>query len=162
MKRTISAGGVVLDPRGRILITNQRGNSWSLPKGHVDAGESLQQAARREIREETGVSRLVLICELGRYVRPRIGLRGGNDRTELKTLHFFLFRAREGETALRPQDPMNPEARWVTLAQALRLLTHARDRAFLASVGRRHLLHGGAAGLPRTRRAGMLPGRGRP
>jgi len=45
MKETKSAGGVVINNHGRILVVSQKGTSWSLPKGHIDEGESACVAA---------------------------------------------------------------------------------------------------------------------
>lgn len=129
-RRTISAGGVVLNRRGRVLVVNQRGNSWSLPKGHLDPGESLLEAAVREIHEESGVRRLALLHYLGSYERCRIGRLGGEDASEVKELHFFLFATEQ--VRLKPVHAADhPEARWLTLDAAARLLTHPLDRAFL-------------------------------
>jgi ADP-ribose pyrophosphatase YjhB (NUDIX family) len=129
-KQTVSAGGVIVNPRGEILLVNQRGNSWSLPKGHVDEGEDLLSAARREIREESGVEELHLVRTLGSYQRARIGKDGGGEDTgEQKTLHFFLFTTTQ--MALQPEDKDNPEARWVAREAAAAMLTHPSDRAFL-------------------------------
>lgn len=127
-RKTISAGGVVLNREGRVLVVNQRGNSWSFPKGHVDAGEGLPEAARREIYEESGVEQLDLIEYLGHYDRPRIGKHGGEDHGEIKTMHFFLFTTLQDE--LSPKDKDNPEARWVDPDKVEELLTHPLDRAF--------------------------------
>ncbi len=132
MRRTVTAGGVVLNPRGDVLVVNQRGNSWSLPKGHIDPGEDAETAARREILEESGVSELTLVRPLGSYERHRIALDGGDDLSELKTMHFYLFRTRQ--ESLQPQDPDNPEARWVPREEVARLLTHRRDRAFFEDI----------------------------
>src|SRR3954470_4647558 len=50
------AGGVVLDADGRIAVVHRtRYDDWSLPKGKLDAGESFEQAALREVEEETGL-----------------------------------------------------------------------------------------------------------
>jgi len=49
MIQTVSAGGVVLGGEGRVLVVSRHGTSWSLPKGHVEAGEDLPSAARRAI-----------------------------------------------------------------------------------------------------------------
>src|SRR5580692_10422061 len=101
-----SAGGVVLNKRGQVLIVNQRGKSWSLPKGHIEKGEEPLAAARREIYEESGLSDLKYIKPLGSYERQRIGLHGGENGAEKKHLTFFLFEA-SSET-LKPIDPDNP------------------------------------------------------
>ncbi|HEX8118377.1 MAG TPA: NUDIX domain-containing protein, partial [Pyrinomonadaceae bacterium] len=129
---TESAGGVVLNAEGLVLLVSQQGTSWSLPKGHVEAGESPLEAARREIREETGVTRLEYVRPLGSYTRHRLGADGGEDRSELKTIHLFLFTT--DETRLAPEDPDNPEARWVERGRVADLLTHAKDKEFFASV----------------------------
>ncbi len=129
-RRTISAGGVVLNRKGLVLVVNQRGRAWSLPKGHLDPGETLLEAAVREIHEEAGVVDLTLVHYLGCYERCRIGKFGGEDPTEWKELHFFLFRS--SQTTLVPLDALDhPEARWVRFVEAAALLTHPNDRDFL-------------------------------
>jgi ADP-ribose pyrophosphatase YjhB (NUDIX family) len=132
MIHTESAGGVVVNGEGRVLLVSQYGTSWSLPKGHLEEGETPLEAARREIREESGVSRLELIRPLGSYSRSRIGADGVEDSSELKTIHLFLFSTDESDLA--PLDPDNPEARWVERERAAALLTHAKDREFFASI----------------------------
>lgn len=132
MIHTESAGGVVLNAEGRVLLVSQFGTSWSLPKGHLEEGESPLEAARREIHEESGVSRLELVRPLGSYTRRRLGRDGGEDPSELKTIHLFLFRTDESELA--PGDADNPEARWVERERVAGLLTHAKDREFFASI----------------------------
>ena len=132
MKKTFTAGGVVLNEKGEVLVVNQRGNSWSLPKGHIDPGEDDITAAKREIAEESGITELDYIRPLGTYERFRIGKNGGEDKSELKQMRFFLFRTKQ--TKLAPTDPYNPEARWVPRESVSELLTHPRDREFFLSV----------------------------
>ncbi len=132
MKISQSAGGVVLNSLGQVLVVNQNGNSWSLPKGHLDAGEDELAAARREIYEESGVKELELVRKLGAYERPRIGLHGGNDPQEIKRITLFLFRTKQ--TALMSVDPENPEARWVDRDQVAGFLTHAKDKEFYLNI----------------------------
>ena len=132
MIHTESAGGVVVNAEGRILLVSQYGTSWSLPKGHLEEGETPLEAALREIREETGVTQLEFVRPLGSYSRHRLGADGGEDRSELKTIHLFLFRT--DATELAPLDADNPEARWVERESVTGLLTHAKDREFFASI----------------------------
>jgi ADP-ribose pyrophosphatase YjhB (NUDIX family) len=65
MKKTYSAGGIVLNEQGQVLVVNQNGNSWSLPKGHIDPGEDARTAAERETKEESGISQLSYVGDLG-------------------------------------------------------------------------------------------------
>ncbi len=132
LKITQSAGGVVLNAKGQVLIVNQNGNSWSLPKGHLDAGEDELAAARREIYEEAGIKELELLRKLGSYDRLRIGLRGGSDFTQLKTITLFLFYTKQMD--LKPIDPQNPEARWVDRHRVADFLTHPKDKEFYLSI----------------------------
>jgi ADP-ribose pyrophosphatase YjhB (NUDIX family) len=132
MKKTHSAGGVVTNSGGEVLVVSQHGTSWSLPKGHIDPGENALVAAKREIYEESGIRDLELIRELGTYERHRIGVDGGDDRSELKVITMFLFRTRE--KSLKPVDPDNPEARWVERSKVALLLTHEKDKEFFQSV----------------------------
>jgi 8-oxo-dGTP pyrophosphatase MutT (NUDIX family) len=129
---SVSAGGVVLNVAGQVLIVNQNGNSWSLPKGHLDAGEDELRAARREIYEEAGIKKLKLVRKLGTYQRTRIGLKGGVDSTELKTITLFLFHTQQMN--LKPIDPQNPEARWVDREAVVDFLTHPKDKEFYLSI----------------------------
>jgi 8-oxo-dGTP pyrophosphatase MutT (NUDIX family) len=55
-----SAGGLVVDGSRILLISTQAGRRWQLPKGHIEPGESAEQAAVREVREETGVTSRVV------------------------------------------------------------------------------------------------------
>lgn len=117
---------------GKILVVNQvvnqKGTSWSLPKGHIDAGENPIDAAKREIHEESGITDLELIEELGTYKRYKIGKDGGEDRSELKTIVMFRFRT--SQNVLKPVDPENPEARWVERSEVADLLTSPKDKEF--------------------------------
>ena len=132
MKITESAGGVVLNSKGQVLVVNQNGNSWSLPKGHLDAGEDELAAARREIYEEAGIQELELVQKLGCYQRSRIGLKGENDPSEIKRITVFLFRTKQMD--LKPVDPQNPEARWVNRDKVAELLTHPKDKEFYSGI----------------------------
>jgi len=125
--KTISSGGVVINKEGKILVVNQFGSSWSLPKGHVEEGEKLIDVAKREIREESGITELEYIKELGVYERPRI-----NDPTEIKQIHMFLFTTQEEN--LNPLDPENPQAKWVDIDKVTNILTAERDKKFFSSI----------------------------
>ena len=132
MNRTHTAGGVVLNRRGEVLVVSQHGRSWSLPKGHMEMGEQAIDAAKREIQEETGINRLVFVRPLGRYDRMRIGLDKPEDASELKTIYMFLFLTDQEKFDL--QAPEHPEARWVRPEDVASLLTHPLDRRFFTDI----------------------------
>lgn len=134
MRENESAGGVVVGPDGRIVLVEQHNNSWSLPKGGVETGETLLEAAKREIYEETGLSNLVLVGELGSFERKSIGLDGKSETDEfgVRRRTFFLFTT--PETELMPHDKEASAARWVSPEEAIELLSHPKDKEFLRSV----------------------------
>lgn len=134
MLKTESAGGIVLNQRGQVLVVSQHGTSWSLPKGHIHEGEDPFTAAKREIREESGIEELIWIKGLGSYERHKIGQDGQDDLGEYKKIYMYLFRTPQME--LKPVDPHNPEARWVEIDEVADLLTHQKDREFFLYVKR--------------------------
>ena len=131
-KHVKCAGGIVINKKKEVAIVNQNHDSWSLPKGHIDTGESNLQTAKREIYEETGIVDLKLIKYIGEYDRYRIALDGGEDKSELKTIYIFLFHSNQQE--LKPIDPNNPEAKWIQYNKIQNLLTHPKDKEFYIKV----------------------------
>jgi 8-oxo-dGTP pyrophosphatase MutT (NUDIX family) len=131
-KHSFSAGGIIIGPNKKVLVVSQHGTSWSLPKGTLEEGEDALTAALREIEEETGVTKLNLIDNLGTYGRSLIGLDGKPDGRFSKTITIFILKTPELD--LNPIDPENPEARWVELDKAADLLTHSKDKEFYLSV----------------------------
>jgi len=122
------AGGIIINQFNKIAIVNQNHDSWSLPKGHIDKGETAINAAIREIYEETGIINPTLIKKIGVYERYRIGLDGNDDFSELKTIHIFLFES--NQKILSPIDKNNPEARWIDIKEVGNYLTHKEDINF--------------------------------
>ncbi len=121
---------------GKIVLVWQNGNSWSFPKGGIDPHETPLEAAWREIHEETGLggADLQYIKELGSYVRRSIGKDGtGEDMSRppsTRTLYLFTTE----KTELKSHDAEVTELRWVTIEEAIALLTHPKDKDFLESV----------------------------
>ncbi|MEK6898554.1 MAG: NUDIX domain-containing protein [Nanoarchaeota archaeon] len=132
MRRTYSAGGVVLNNENKVLVVSQRGRAWSLPKGHLEKGERALVAAKREIKEESGVSDLEFVKELGTYERHKMTSENKDNLDELKVITILLFTTNNDKIA--PEDPENPEARWVDIDDVANLLTHPKDKAFFTSV----------------------------
>lgn len=133
VKKTRSAGGVVLNKDGDVLVVSQHGITWSLPKGHIEGKEDALSAAKREIFEESGINDIEFVKELGTYTRPKITKYGiGDDVTELKTITIFLCKTKQND--LKPQDKDNPEAIWVKKDEVAKLLSHPKDKEFFLSV----------------------------
>lgn len=131
-KQTMSAGGIIINPDGRIAIVNQKHRSWSLPKGHVEENEDLLEAAKREIFEETGISELTLITPLATYSRYAMNIDNGDNTEELKKMHFYLFSTTQLDLA--PSDEDNPVALWVKKEDVESYLTHPEDKKFFRKV----------------------------
>lgn len=123
MTNTKSAGGIIINSNHEIVLVNQYGTSWSFPKGHVEAGEDDLAAAKREIFEETGLTKLELISNLGSYERPRI-----DKPEEIKIIHMFLFKT--SETILISNEKDITEVIWANKKDVIKLLTADKDKEF--------------------------------
>lgn len=107
-----------------LLLIRDRYGTWTLPKGHLDAGEGDAQAAVREVLEETGVR-----GELGPLVdRIEYVVRTPKGNQRLKQVAFFLLRA--ADAAATPQaDEGISAAEWFAPAEALELIGYPQVRA---------------------------------
>ncbi|MBI5061189.1 MAG: NUDIX domain-containing protein [Candidatus Aenigmarchaeota archaeon] len=94
MKTEISAGGVVFRGKKILLIKDSYGR-WSLPKGHIEKGETAEQAALREIKEETGIDGRII--ELLGEIKYFFQLKG---EKIFKIAKFFLVEASNDKTSL--------------------------------------------------------------
>ena len=124
MVHEFSAGGVVVRRmRGRpfVAVVRVRDDVLALPKGHPASGESAAEAARREVREETGLeTELVEKLDDIRYWYAR-----GGERV-MKIVSFFLFRYRAGRIA--DHDHEVEEALWIPLEEAPARLAYKGER----------------------------------
>lgn len=132
-KYTESAGGVVVNNMtGDVLVVRQANNVWSLPKGHIESNEDPLTTAKREIFEESGVTKVHLIKELGQYKRFKIGQFSKDDESEIKTIRMYLFTTDQQD--VHPFDESHPEAKWVPRKEVSNILTHKKDKAFFVGV----------------------------
>jgi len=128
--RELSAGGVVVRDRECIVIVPHKPSRagkrvLGLPKGHPEEGESMPEAATREVREETGCE-AELVEKLGdvSYVYQRKG------RRIFKKVTFYRFEYRSGDVA--DHDHEIEEASWMGLAEAAEKLSYAGERDMAA------------------------------
>lgn len=132
MRTTYGARGVILNREGKIAVVNQRGGAWVLPGGHHERGEDKIATAKREIYEETGLKKAIFVKELGTYKRQKMDCESIDDKKEMKIMSIFLFKT--DETKLESHDKDNPKARWVSLDDVARVLTHPKDKAFFRKI----------------------------
>jgi 8-oxo-dGTP diphosphatase len=116
-----SAGGVVVRDGRVLLVHRDRYDDWSLPKGKLEPGETWEEAALREVWEETG-----LRCELGSFLGTTEYSPGGVP----KEVRWGVMSA-DGEPG--PSDEVDA-VRWSTLAEAEKLLSYAGERALVKSL----------------------------
>jgi ADP-ribose pyrophosphatase YjhB (NUDIX family) len=131
-----SAGGLVVDldgevPRGALIARTDRHGRllWSLPKGHIEAGETAEQAAVREVREETGIAGEIL-AELGTIDFWFIA----EGRRVHKTVRHYLLRRVGGE--LSDADIEVTEVAWVPLPDIAAQLAYPDERGLVDTAGR--------------------------
>jgi 8-oxo-dGTP diphosphatase len=122
----LAAGGVLVRDDGRVAVVHRpRYDDWSLPKGKLDAGESFEDGALREVWEETGV-RARIREELApvEYVD-----RKGRD----KLVRWYRMDVDGAHDAFVPNDEVD-ELRWLTPDEALDLVDYDHDRALLGTI----------------------------
>lgn len=131
-EETLSAGGVVFRPNGKVLLLRKEDEGrWCLPKGGVEEGEKPEEAALREIREETG-----LYCNLACHLTDiRYQYYWPPDDTNYdKTVKYYLAEVVGGSVKLeRGFDAY----RWCTEKEALGLLHYENDRKVVRRAFRR-------------------------
>jgi ADP-ribose pyrophosphatase YjhB (NUDIX family) len=131
-----SAGGLVVDlagevPKGALIgRTDRQGRLlWSLPKGHIEAGETAEEAALREVREETGIDGEIL-GELGTIDFWFVA----DGRRIHKTVRHYLMRRVSGE--LSDSDIEVDEVAWVPLPEIRGQLAYPDERGLVDAAGR--------------------------
>jgi 8-oxo-dGTP diphosphatase len=124
--RSEAAGGVVVRDGLVAVVHRPRYDDWSLPKGKLDPGETFEQAALREVEEETG-----LRCRLDRELASvEYEVKG-----RPKLVRYWRM-AVEQDRGFEP-NPEVDELRWLVPADAMELLTYDRDKEVVAAAAAR-------------------------
>jgi ADP-ribose pyrophosphatase YjhB (NUDIX family) len=130
----VSAGGLVVDTTGKLgLLIGRRDQKdasgkrilWSLPKGHIEEGETPEEAALREVREETGIESII---EKSLGVIDFWFMAGG--KRIHKTVHHYLFRESGG--SLAPQETEVDEVAWFPLEEIIEKLAYPDEKKLIA------------------------------
>ena len=130
MSRTaVSAGGIVFRHAEEgieiVLGVRTAERLWALPKGTPDAGETLEETALREVREETGLE-VRIVDTVGQVEYWYTASDGGRVQ---KTVHYYLMEPTGGDTA--NHDDEFDSVEWRHLSEAERLLTHRNQLPML-------------------------------
>src|SRR4029077_17938745 len=124
-----AAGGILQRSTSRgdevMVVYRKRHQDWTLPRGKVKDGESFQEAAMREVQEETGCS-----CRIGNY----LGTISYSDKGVPKVVLFWKMLFVEDKGAKNNEEI--GEALWLQIPAAIERLTHAQEKALLSRVGR--------------------------
>jgi 8-oxo-dGTP diphosphatase len=120
-----AAGGLVARDGEIALVHRPRYDDWTLPKGKLDPGESFEEAALREVEEETN-----LRCHL---VRDLPAVRYRDNKGRPKIVRYWLMEL-DSDPGFTPNDEVD-QLQWVTPRQALELLTYDRDRDIVRAAG---------------------------
>lgn len=139
MKTELSAGGVVVTIKfnlWHVLIIKDRKGNWTFPKGLIETGETPFVAAKREVKEEVGLTNLRVVKALTpvQYIFTRGGL-------VKKTVYYFLF-IYEGDTLpVGQKEEGISDAQWTKLSDALAFIGYPKTNNQLLNETRTYLQH---------------------
>ena len=142
VKRAHSAGGVVFQRPApdapvadvRILLLQHEAGKWMLPKGTIEAGETPEAVALREVAEETGLHNVRIVRDLGeeRY----LFFWKSEDTYYDKTVHYYLMEYLGGEEARPQREEGFVRCDWVPLSEALERIKYKETREVVRRAAR--------------------------
>ncbi|HKN00222.1 MAG TPA: NUDIX hydrolase [Candidatus Binataceae bacterium] len=131
VRREISAGGLVWRRRPEqglefVLVRPRGSDTWAMPKGHLEKGESIEAAAVREVREETGLSvgRIEPLGDVS-YIFSSRDSPGAPLTRISKRVHFFLMEFTGGDHA--DHDSEIDEVAWLSASEAFNRATYGDE-----------------------------------
>ncbi|MFA5108813.1 MAG: bis(5'-nucleosyl)-tetraphosphatase [Candidatus Micrarchaeia archaeon] len=108
------------------LLMHYKAGHWDFPKGHVEEGETEEQTARRELKEETGITQVVILPGFRYEYAYQFG--GKIGRSKSKRVTFMIARTSQIATRLSHE---HKGARWVPYDRALKMVTFENAQAML-------------------------------
>ena len=130
MNKVVSAGGVVIrnDPNRQILLTIfTHIKGLGFPKGHVESNETIEDAAIREVTEETGITKLKIIKKLGVIKRKSTEIDG---TPVLKDIHMYLMETNNPDF----HQPAEEKYDWFDINDAIAKMAIEEDKEFLIKI----------------------------
>ncbi len=121
MVTEVSAGGVLLDD-GDIFLLHKPNGEWVMPKGHLESGETPEQAAVREVLEETGLTARI-VAKVGETRYQFRAQPGG--QVKRKRVHWFLMKIDNRKLDV---EPTFEEGVFLPVEDALKTLTFENDK----------------------------------
>lgn len=128
MKQEKSCGAIILkeqDEELKVLLVKHNAGHWAFAKGHVEANETEEQTALREIKEETNLD-----VKLDTNFRTTVKYSPMED-VEKEVVYFLAYRAQGNET---PQLEEISQIQWLNLEEAKNIITYERDKEILQKV----------------------------
>ena len=121
------AGGVVTHQERVLVLRSARYSDLRLPKGHIEDGESPEQAARREVGEESGYTDLEVIADLGEQTVEF----DANDQHTIRHEHYYLMRLHSTRQEPRELADLKFTPEWMPWEQAINELEFDEERRWL-------------------------------
>ncbi|MEO6813997.1 MAG: NUDIX domain-containing protein [Ginsengibacter sp.] len=122
MKNILAAGGIVTNEKNELLLI-YRYSKWNLPKGHVEAGESFEHCALREVKEETGLKEIEITRFIGTTQHEYFDKYLHEEA--VKETHWFLMNARKDDTLIPQLEEDIQLIKWVTIKELPFILSNS-------------------------------------
>jgi 8-oxo-(d)GTP phosphatase len=129
----IAAGGVVLHGSQVLVLYRPERDEFRLPKGHIEAGEDVSAAARREVMEESGYEASSILADLGEQL-VEFNFQG---QRYVRTERYFLMALSSDAATAGVRGEAQFEPLWLTFDEALTRLTFESEREWMHRAKRR-------------------------
>ena len=122
MEQEKSCGAIVINKNNKILLVHHNAGHWDFPKGHIENGETEEQTAIREVKEETNID--IIIHNKYRYTTSY-----SPKENVMKEVVYFL--AQNIDEDKKPQLEEVSEVKWFTLEEAMNTITYENSKEIL-------------------------------